>query len=440
MDLWHEIDNNHQQSPDSTAQGRLHRVRRITERMVLAALREWLQDDYVATYGRALGATRIFSRCYWIDALGSEGKASVVPSVPSENGSAEESTTTRAKKRRKQEAIPLPPALQPIGALAQTLAQEKPSIALYGLILAAGSSRRKENRAMENGGLETKEISLPKESGIIAASWLEAAPTVLKEIEQSPAIFLLNPFGHTMFTNDDLARLYQRTVPTELCLFVPHKQIETRLLAAQANTMQARALTGLLRTDRWKTLPIQAETMERAIAGFLDLFTTAMQRHFVLPVQQIELRLQSGPATVEDVPYTLVFATRRQDSLASMNDAVCRYRRRIATESRLGVLGEEWFATQERERHEEELQYLYEQIRQRGHSQRIRRWPDLRQQILLTHFGQFTIHDYDMLIQQLLINREVRCEWRQKPQSANGQNAEHEVARTPGNDDLLIWR
>lgn len=444
MDLWHEIDNNHQPLPDSTAQGRFHRTRRITERMVLAALREWLQEDYVATYGRALSATRIFRRCYWIDALGSEGKAIVTPSIPPENGSTEQNTTARGKKGRKQEAVPLPPALQPIAALSQALAREKPTITLYGLILAAGSSKRKEHRAAENGSTLAKEISLPKESGIIPASWLEAAPVLLKEIEQSPAIFLLNPFGHTMFTNDDLTRLYQRTVPTELCLLVPHKQIEMRLLAAQATPAQGRALTGLLRTDRWKTLPIQAETMEQAIKGFLDLFTTAMQRHFVLPIQQIALPLQSGPATIEDVPYTLIFATRRQDSLASMNDAVCRYRYRIATESRMGVLGEEWFAAQERERHEEELHDLYEQIQQRGHSQRIRRWSDLRQQVLLTHFGQFTIHDYDMLIQQLLINREVRCEWRQKPQptndQSNGQNAEHETIRIPGNDDLLIWR
>jgi hypothetical protein len=248
---------------------------------------------------------------------------------------------------------------------------------------------------------------MPKESGILPTSWLEAAPTLLASVEQLPAIFLLNPCGLTLFSYDDLARLYQRTVPTELCLLVAHKQIEGHLQAAQRSPTQAAALTALLRSDRWKTLSIQEE-------------------------ERITLPIQTRPALVEAMPYTLIFATRRQDSLLSMNDAVCRYRYRVYEGSHHGVLGEEWFAAQLHARYEESRRQLYQRTLQLGRAQRIRRWPDLRQQLLLANFGQFTSHDYDAMLQQLLLNREVQCEWRRPP-------AEGEEARLPGNEDTLLW-
>src|SRR5947209_20364441 len=73
--------------------------------------------------------------------------------------------------------------------------------------------------------------------------------------EHSPAIFMLNPIGQTLFSYDDLALLYQRkSAPTELCLLIPHKQAQARLLAASRTPANASALTALLRTDRWKGL------------------------------------------------------------------------------------------------------------------------------------------------------------------------------------------
>jgi hypothetical protein len=314
------------------------------------------------------------------------------------------------------------------------LSQESKPIALHGLVLEAGSSKRKEAREGQNSSsAKTQEITMPKESGIIRASWLEAAPSLLKGIEQSPAIFLLNPFGPTMFSYDDLAPLYLRTVPTELCLLVPHKQLQARLLSALHSPARASLLTSLLRTDRWRTLPIKEETMMQAIDGFIDIFITSMQRHFLLPVQRILLPVQVRPAVVETAPYTLLFATRRQDSLYSMNDAVCVYQRQVNAESHRGVLAEEWFAAQQQERVAEEWQRLYLSTLRQGQTQRIRRWPDLRQQLLLANFGQFTLHDYDTVMQKLLLNKEVRCEWRQR-------SAEPEEERIPGNDDTLVWR
>jgi len=205
------------------------------------------------------------------------------------------------------------------------------------------------------------------------------------------------------------------------------------LLAALTIPAQAMALNALLRTDRWRTLPTVPEEQEQAIHGFTDLLIASLQRHFQLPIQPITFPILIGPATVASAPYTLLFATRRQDSLNCMNDAVCIYRQRVEQESYHGVLGEEWFVSQQRARQEQALQQLHQRICQQGQAQRTRRWPDLRQHLLLAQFGQFTLQDYDASIQQLLRNGEVRCVWRQPPISP-------EEERIPGNDDTLVWR
>ncbi|MBV9711815.1 MAG: hypothetical protein JO011_12995 [Ktedonobacteraceae bacterium] len=423
-DLWTGFDN-HQQPPDANGHTTLSHTRRLTERAILSALRNWLLQDYVAAYCRSLAATRIFRRCYWVDAPGIDNKTP--PQTQSLEKNAE--TTQQARKGRNKNVADIPPALQPVCSLSQLLAQENISITLKSFLLEAGS-RRKTIKPVQNGSASAmKAVSLPKDGGIVHASWLEVAPLLLKEIEQSPAIFLLNPFGPAIFNYNDLALLYQRTVPTELCLLASHKQLEASLLAARRAPEQAALLTGLLRTDRWKTLPAAEEELPQALDGLLDLFIASMQRHFMLPVQRIALPMQIRPALVEDIPYTLIFATRRQDSLVSMNDAVCLYRRQAYEKSRHGVLNEEWFAQQEQQRLSADRQQLYQRTLEQGRTQRIRRWPDLRQQLLLMNFGQFTLSDYDAIIQQLLLNKEVRCEWRQRS----------EEERIPANDDTLLW-
>jgi len=67
-----------------------------------------------------------------------------------------------------------------------------------------------------------------------------------------------------------------------------------------------------------------------------------------------------------------------------------------------------------------------------GRTQRQRRWPDLRQQVLVANFGQFTLHEYDQVIQNLLQSGDVRCEWRQNPDLKD--------SHIPGNEDTLIWK
>ncbi len=395
MQLWSDLEDNQQ------PQQKAGRVRRLTEPVVLAALREWMLHEYVANYCRSLAATRIFRRCYLVDALG-----------------------IAAKSRKSSPSSVLHPTLQPIRELAQTLSQESKPIALYGLLLAHGSSRRKDT--------PTKEPGLPKESGIVHASWLEAAPHILQEIEQSPTILLLNPFGHTLFTNEDLTLLYKRTAPTELCFLLSHKQVETLFLTALRSPAYAIVLTAVLRTDRWKTFSTQETQRKKTVNDVMNLFAASMQRHFILPVQQIILPVLVRPGVVEDIPYTLVFATRRQDSFASMNDALCRYQRTIYEQRHHGVLSEEWFETQYKERIEAERQQLQENLLQQGRAKRIRRWPDLRQQLLVANFGHFLLSDYDTQLRHLLQSNEVRCEWRRTP-------TEDEPERVPGNDDTLLW-
>jgi hypothetical protein len=444
----------------------------------MSELRLWLLRDYAAAYCRSLAETRIFRRCYWIDGLGvdaktattdtinrslqeaSDQKSQEAPLIPPANDAiaseqrhlgndAVASTAAQSaemqgvrfaqaggkaprarKSRAKNVAQPDHAALQPVIDFSQALAQDSKPITLRGFILTSGSSKRKEARGQLNGHLKKQPV-LPKESGLVHASWLEAAATIFDELAQSPAIFLLNPLGATSFSYDDLSPLYQRMVPTELCLLISHKQVEVMLSTAQRSPARAGLLTELLRSDRWKTLPTEEEKLSLAVDGWLGLFITSMQRHFQFPVQTIPLLAQIGPAAVEHIPYTLIFATRRQDSLISMNDAVYNYRHQLALQSWQGVLGEDWFAQQQQEHLQAALQDLALRILEQGRAQRIRRWPDLRQQLLLTNFGQFRKQDYDMLIQQLLLNREVRCEWRQRSV---------ESIKVPGSEDTLLWR
>ncbi len=425
MELWSDLDKNaegaiHDATHPAQA-ARRGRTRSLSELLVFSTLRTWLLNEYVPSYSHALAMTRIYRRCYWLDGLG----------------------TTKT--------TPIPELLQQIQSLSTALVQESRPITLHGLILEQGSSTRRDahhqtSQTVTNEGQQElegqsaktrrnatpkRELTLPKAGGVLHTSWLASSDRLLQGIEQSPAIFLLNPFGHALFTADDLAALYKRTAPTELCLLLSHKQVETLLLTALRSPAYAIALNAVLRTDKWKTLAVQHDSERvEAVSVVIDLFMKAMQRHFVLPVQRISIPIHTRPAVVELAPYTLLFATRRQDSFISMNDALCRYQRGVYDQSHRGVLAEEWFAAQQQLRRDEERTQLLDYIQQRGKAQRARRWPDLRQQVLLDHFGQFLLHEYDEAIQTLLSDHIVRCEWRNKNTNEDA---------VPGNDDVLTW-
>ena len=395
QNLWTDFDNKQLQAESARRAQKqsTSQRRRPTEQVVLSTLREWLLHEYIVPYCRSLAATRIFRRCYWIDGLGNSH------------------------------------LVQPALLISQELAKENRSIDLHYVALESKSNKRKEARTGGN-------ITLPKESDSLRASWPDAAPSLLQAIDQSAAIFSLNPFASSApFSFEDLSPLYQRTVPTELCLLISQKQVESRLIPFLRTPYGASAFTSLLRNDRWKSLLTANSEMKYLVDGLSSAFFDSIQQQHFLTVQHIPLLMHTAPALIEPVPYALIFATRRQDSLFIMNDAICIYHRRMHEQSLEGVLTEAWFAAQQRERLAEEMQQLYQRVLQQGRAQRQRRWPDLRQQALLTNFGQFTLHDYDNVIQKMLQSGEVRCEWRQKPV----ENPQSEKQRIPGNEDLLLW-
>ncbi|HZS77267.1 MAG TPA: hypothetical protein VFA41_11695 [Ktedonobacteraceae bacterium] len=438
-DLWA-----HNLETASEAMGKTSKTSRRgpTEDEVLSSLRAWLLMEYAVPYCRSLAATRIFRRCFWIDALGHLRSVKAPrPSLENQNGnshpsifdslidSQQEETVLSPKATNRKQERALPTVLQPIVKLAGELSSESKPITLQGILLA--NDKRKAG------------FVLPKESAIVPGSWPEVAPQLLASLEQSASIFVLNPFATgsrqadvPFLPADSFLPLYQRTGPTELCLFISHTEVANRLLPALGTPAGASAFTALLKSDRWKNLlKKEAENRDEAVEQFFSLLIDSMKPHF-LSVQRIAFPMLIGPATIIDVPYSLIFATRRQDSLNYMNDAVCLRRRRLEEQSHKGLLNEEWFYQQLRERRAAGWQEMKERVLQLGRAQNSRRWPDLRQQLLLSNFGQWTLEDYDEIIYQLLQEETLRCEWRQRTSMQSGNDAQ----RIPGNEDTLWWQ
>ncbi len=283
QDLWADFAGELQSEGEA---GRGLRRRRPSEQAVLAALRAWLLQDYMLPYGASLGATRIFKRCYWIDGLGN-----IRVPAPGALADAQEEGT-RKRERRKAQASPLPPALQMADAVARRLAQLERPITLHAFALEERRGKPKGARAEQNGA--SAAAALPKEGGTLPGSWPELAPSLLPALEGCAAVFLLNPLRSDLFRYADLAPLYVRAAPTELFLWLPHKQLEARLLPALRTGEGAAALTNLLRGDRWKTLPAKnEESPERVVAGLIELLAQSMRQHF-LTVQQLAFRCARG--------------------------------------------------------------------------------------------------------------------------------------------------
>lgn len=238
--------------------------------------------------------------------------------------------------------------------------------------------------------------------------------------------------GVPFLTIDELAPLVQRTAPTELCLLLMNRQVEGVFLPALRSSAGAVAFTALLRSDRWKALLAKEDENGARVERAIDLWRASLQPHFSF-VQRLAFPLLIGPASVEDAPCSLLFATRRQDSLMCMNDAACNYRRQLEQESHRGLLNETWFAAQQAERDAQALQQLSEDLLREGRARAPRRWPDLRQQLLLERFGLWTLREYDEMICRLLQADEVRCAWRQA-------SSADLTSRVPGNEDILQWQ
>ncbi len=473
MNLWAESENLELASMSAERAQKSGTMRRnSTEHAVLPALRSWLLAEYVAPYCRSLAATRIFRRCIWLDAPGStrvmskkadgnqggdsgrgsgsgsgSGRDESRPYIFDDVAGMEQSNHSRSrsgKGAKKAHSETLPPALQIVTALSGELARESKPITLQGIALDTTKSVGTRFIASAPASKASQDaFVLPEESSVINASWRETAPALLPAIEQSAAIFLINPLAITrsgasvkgeipFLTADELTPLVQRTAPTEVCLLLMHQQVERVLLPALRSTAGAAAFTALLRSDRWKAMLAKESENDSKVSRAIDLWLASLQPHFPF-ARRITFPMLIGPATVEDAPCSLLFATRRQDSLTCMNDAVCGYRRRLEQESRRGILNEAWFAAQQAGRDAQALQHLSEDTLREGRARLPRRWPDLRQQLLLDRFGQWTQSEYDAIICRLVQADEVRCEWRQA-------NQENLPCRVPGHEDMLLWQ
>src|SRR5437016_4479978 len=123
MNLWADYDNQHMPAEEAVR----HRQRgRLTEQVILSALRSWLLAEYVPSYSHALAAMRFYRRCYWIDAWGVHTRADMtIPSAsvpPIQEGV--KGGIKGVKGRKKEVGQLLPPVLQQVAALSAQLAQE----------------------------------------------------------------------------------------------------------------------------------------------------------------------------------------------------------------------------------------------------------------------------------------------------------------------------
>lgn len=424
-DLWEDSD-----SPIANEQKPKRFHRSPTEAAILSALREWLLRDYTMPYCRSLAATRIFRRCYWVDALGGS---------PGTRGT-------------------LTQALQQVNNTSQALASEDGDgkshpLTLQGLLLTQAREVKRSRKGTELPQVEETIVpfTLPRSSAIIEAGW--STPTLLAALEQYASIFLLNFFPSTtsspskreipFLTQDELAPYSSRTAPTELCLLISRTQVGQRMLPSLRSKAAASAFTSLQRSDRWKTQLAHENEAGQSIDMVIDLLRAAIQPRF-LAVQRIGFPMLVGPATVEETPFELLFATRRQDSLLCMNDAICGYRRRLEEEGFRGLLNEAWFRQQYEARLAQNWQALKERILEFGLAQSPRRWPEMRQHILLARFGSHLLSEYDQVIVELLEAGTLRCEWRGRPaqtaQATHATQGGQQERRVPGNDDLLLWQ
>lgn len=412
---------------EERSRGGGRRQRRLTEQAMLTDLRVWLLQDYLLPYACSLSTTRIFQRCSWIDGL-SRTTFTTTPSVNKKRNT---------RNTQKTPTAALPSALQPVATIAQQLAQLERPMMLQGFLLDKHSSARRTRDSVTQSvdhDVQAR-LEIPSEGGVLAATWAEIAPALLATLEQSAAVFLLDPLKDGLLRYADLAPLYQRTAPTELFLWFSHKHMETCMLPSLRTKEGAATLTNLLRGDHWKSLLTRESDHahpQTLINELMRLCAESMQSHF-LSVQRLAFPVRNGPAHVAHAPYTLLFATRRQDSLACLNDACCQRTRRLIAESQQGILSEHWFAKQRAERLASAWEALVQEALTLGRTQRMRRWPDLRQQLLLAHFGQHTLSEYDHIITTLLARGDVRCEWQTRSQQTT-------EALLPGLGDRLLWR
>jgi hypothetical protein len=321
----------------------------------------------------------------------------------------------------------------------------------------------------------------PPAQEILASASRSKLPEMLGT---TPAVLLLNPFGSSPLTAEDLLPLCQRRANTELLLSISAAQVErwaeqsladsgTGARAAGAGDASPRpadapppALTALLRSDAWKgvwtgegtgvraagergvaqrrSAPV-AEGMSPAskVARTLDLLQGLLKPHF----------LYVCLAPLGDAPtprHFLLFASRHYPGLVLMNDFLCAELARLARERETHALQGDWFAKRRQKARAAAWATLKEELHALGLARRARLWPDLKPALVLAHFGQFSTTDYDAALRELMQEGRVSCRWSPAAPSVSAETPDSPPAeRIPGQQDFLefieaktrpVWR
>lgn len=396
---------------------------------------------FVVPYCHSLAASRLHRSCWWVDGLASAGRtSSAAGNAVSEAVEALAATNFTLRALRLDTHPP------------KSQGQEKAQ-------LQAAPS---ENEPARNGQKQRKRPAhdQPPAQEIFASASRSELPELLGT---TAAVLLLDPFGASPLTAEDLLPLCQRRANTELLLTISAAQVERwaeqSLADMSAGDTSPRpkdapppALTALLRSDTWKAIWNGEGTRaagERGgaankVARTLDLLQGLLKPHF----------LYVCLAPLGDAPtprHFLLFASRQYPGLVLMNDFLCAEQARLARERETRALQGDWFAKRRQKARAAAWAALKEELYTLGLARRARLWPDLKPTQVLAHFGQFSTADHDAALRELLQEGRVSCRWSPTtPQAAPPETPDTPPAeRTPGQQDFLefieaktrpVWR
>lgn len=389
---------------------------------------------FVVPYCRALAASRLHRSCWWVDGLASTGR-----NPNASTGSAlSDATAALAAASFTLRAL----CLEPHPPRSQGQEAAPPQAAPASEEPARNGHKQRKTPAQDQQPAEE----------IPASASRGALPEMLGT---TPAVLLLNPFGASPLTAEDLLPLCQRRANTELLLTISAAQVERWAAQSLADIGAGvpPALTALLRSDSWKAIWTGEGTGAREgraaggapskIARTLDLLQGLLKPHF----------LYVCLAPLGDAPtprHFLLFASRQYSGLVVMNDFLCAELARLAREREAHALQGEWFAKRRQKARAAAWAALKEELHALGLARRARLWPDLKPTLALAHFGQFSTTDYDVALRELLQEGRVSCRWSPAPTPVSDETPDAPPAeRIPGQQDFLefieaktrpVWR
>ena len=161
----------------------------------------------------------------------------------------------------------------------------------------------------------------------------EKQTQLLKQIEGLPMVAFLDPFAPSHLLFKDIEPLIRRNAPTDI-LIVFHSQNVMRVFEAshsdsrtQENTKESnrKRLSEILGGDQWQDLPPDSkDTVQSLLNIYLqNIRATMSSRNRYAYATEIYTRHEVG------LKYHVIFVTRHEEGLKSMNDAFCKQREDI---------------------------------------------------------------------------------------------------------------